>query len=103
VGPELHLGHDPTDVLVVHVSPFDHLLVLLPPSRSPYLFRQCDSSPLGRKCGSGDWATRGVLVVFVILITTLFGKTMHKICWWIIKLALIVGVIGYIYLIFKLA
>ena len=44
-----------------------------------------------------------MLVVFVILITTLFGKTMHKICWWIIKLALIVGVIGYIYLIFKLA
>ena len=55
------------------------------------------------KDGGGDWATRGVLVLFVILIGTLFGKRMHKICWWIIKLALIAGVIGYIYMIFKLA
>jgi hypothetical protein len=55
------------------------------------------------KNGSGDWATRGMLVFFVILIATQFGKTMHKICWWMIKLVLIVGVIGYIYLIFKLA
>jgi hypothetical protein len=57
----------------------------------------------GGKDGSGDWATRGVLIFFVILIGTLFGKRMHWICWWIIKLALIVGLIGYIYLIFKLA
>jgi hypothetical protein len=55
------------------------------------------------KYGKGDWATRGVLVFCVVLIATQFGKTMHKICWWIIKLALIVGLIGYVYLIYKLA
>jgi hypothetical protein len=52
---------------------------------------------------SGNWVTRGVLVFFVILIASLFGKTMHRICWRIIKLALLAGLIGYIYLIFKLA
>lgn len=56
----------------------------------------------GGKYGSGDWATRGILVFFVILIGTQFGKSMHKLCWWIIKLALIVGLIGYVYLIYKL-
>ncbi len=36
-------------------------------------------------------------------IETLFGKRMHKIRWWIIKLALISGLISYIYMILKLA
>jgi hypothetical protein len=52
---------------------------------------------------SSNWATRGLLAFFVILIASLFGKTMHKVCWWIVKLALIAGVIRYIYMIFKLA
>ena len=52
---------------------------------------------------SGNRATRGVLVFFLLLIATLFGRTMHKICWWIIKLALVAGLIWYIVLIFKLA
>ena len=51
----------------------------------------------------GDWATRSVLVLFVVLIASLFGRTMHKICWWIIKLARLAGLIGYVYLVFKLA
>jgi uncharacterized membrane protein len=51
----------------------------------------------------GDWVTRGVLVFFVVLIASLFGKTMHRICWGIIKLALLAGLIAYIYLVFKQA
>ena len=51
----------------------------------------------------GDWATRSVLVLFMVLIASLFGKTMHRICWGIIKLALLAGLIGYVYLVFKLA
>jgi hypothetical protein len=34
---------------------------------------------------------------------SLFGKTLHRICWGIIKLALVAGLIWYIYMIFKLA
>lgn len=52
---------------------------------------------------NGNWVTRGVLAFFVILIASLFGRTMHRICWGIIKLALLAGVIGYVYLVFKLA
>src|SRR5580693_4110075 len=44
----------------------------------------------------GGWVTRGVLVFFVLLIVSLFGKTMHRMCWGIIKLALIAGLVGYI-------
>jgi hypothetical protein len=51
----------------------------------------------------GGSVTRGILVFFVILFASLFGRTMHKICWGIIKLALLAGVIGYVYLVFKLA
>jgi hypothetical protein len=51
----------------------------------------------------GDWATRSVLVLFVLLIASLFGKTMHRICWGIIKFALLAGLIGYVYLVFKQA
>jgi hypothetical protein len=51
----------------------------------------------------GGWATRSVLVLFVVLIASLFGRTMHRICWGIIKLALLAGLIGYVYLVFKLA
>ena len=58
--------------------------------------------PWAGKYGSGDWATRGMLVFFLILIAAQFGKTIHNIWWWIIKLALIVGLIGYIYLIYNL-
>ena len=50
-----------------------------------------------------DWATRSVLVLFVVLIASLFGRTMHRICWGIIKVALLAGLIGYVYLVFKLA
>jgi hypothetical protein len=50
----------------------------------------------------GGWVTRGILSFFVILIASLFGKTMHRICWGIIKLALLAGVIGYVYMIFRL-
>jgi hypothetical protein len=52
---------------------------------------------------NGNWVTRGILVFFVILIVSLFGTTMHRVCWTIIRLALIAGLIGYIYLIFRLA
>jgi hypothetical protein len=52
---------------------------------------------------NGDVITRGVLVFFVLLIASLFGKTMHMICRGIIKLALVAGVIWYTYMIFKLA
>ena len=47
--------------------------------------------------------TRGLLVFFVLLIASLFGKTLHRICWGIIKLALVAGLVWYIYMIFKLA
>jgi hypothetical protein len=50
-----------------------------------------------------NWVTRGILVFFVILIASLFGKIMHRICWGIIKLALIAGLIWYVYLVFRLA
>jgi len=52
---------------------------------------------------NGNWGTRGLLVFFVLLIASLFGKTMHMICWGIIRLALVAGLIWYIYMIFKLA
>jgi len=52
---------------------------------------------------NGNWGTRGLLVFFVLLIASLFGKTMHRICWGIVKLALVAGLIWYIYMIFKLA
>jgi hypothetical protein len=96
--PELHLGHLPIDVLVLHVSHFDCLLVLLRPGRSPCLFRQRDSSPLERQLGYSR-----TVAFFLLLIASLFGKTMHRICWGIIKLALVAGLIWYIYMIFKLA
>ena len=51
----------------------------------------------------GDWATRSVLLFFAVLIASLFGKTMHRICWGIIKFALLSGLIGYVYLVSKLA
>jgi len=52
---------------------------------------------------NGSWATRGLLLFFLLLIASLFGRTMHKICWGIVKLALVAGLIWYIYMIFKLA
>ena len=52
---------------------------------------------------NGNWGTRGLLVSFVLLIASLFGKTMHRICWGIVRLALVAGLIWYIYMIFKLA
>lgn len=55
------------------------------------------------KDGGGNCATRGLLLFFLLLIVSLFGKTMHRICWGIVRLALVAGVIWYIYMIFKLA
>ena len=52
---------------------------------------------------NGNVGTRGLLVFFVLLIASLFGKTLHRICWGIIRLALFAGLISYIYMIFKLA
>ena len=98
MGPELHLEHDPIDVLVLHVTHFDHQLVLLPPVEAR-LYR-VSAIPL---LWGGGWAARSVLVLFVVLIASLFGRTMHRICWGIIKLALLAGLIGYVYLVFKLA
>ena len=51
MGPELHLEHFPIDVLVLHVTHFDHHLVLPPPGRGPSVSRQRDSAPVGRKLG----------------------------------------------------
>ena len=85
MGPELHLGHDPIDVLVLHVA---HLIVswcFYHPIKARLYFVSAIPLLWAGKDGSGDWVTRGVLVFFVILIATLFGKTMHKICWWIIS------------------
>jgi len=52
---------------------------------------------------NGNVGTRGLLVFFVFLIASLFGKTLHRICWGIIRLALVAGLIWCIYMIFKLA
>lgn len=51
----------------------------------------------------GGWVTRGILGFFVLLIASLCGKTVHRVCWGIIKLALFAGLVGYVYLVFRLA
>ena len=79
---------------------------------SPIFFTWCFHHPVEARLylvsaipllWNGNWATRGVLVFFVLLIASLFGKTMHRFCWGSIRLVLVAGLIWYIYMIFKLA
>jgi len=56
MGPELHLGNYPIDVLVLHVTHFDNHLVLQTPGRGTSVSRQRHSSPVGRRLGHSQRA-----------------------------------------------